>query len=154
MAAPGRTLQGAACEGRKFGILVFVSQCVSVSLYLFFNLFGALAKKPSAATVCTNFYKRPFVTQLRKRCKIAGKPNQRLGIFSASRVCQKIPRTVCCLHSRSAVVYEIPASPTNFRSFPVIGIKSHLLFNHCICIHDFMYICIRFLIFIAARRYA
>jgi len=28
-------LQGAAFEGRKFGILAFALQCVSVSLYLF-----------------------------------------------------------------------------------------------------------------------
>jgi len=32
-AAPGGTLQGAAFEGRKFGILAFALQCVSVSLY-------------------------------------------------------------------------------------------------------------------------
>jgi len=34
-AAPGGTLQGTAFEGRKFGILAFALQCVSVSLYLF-----------------------------------------------------------------------------------------------------------------------
>jgi len=33
--APGSTLQWAAFEGRKFGILTFSLQCVSVSLYLF-----------------------------------------------------------------------------------------------------------------------
>jgi len=31
----GGTLQGAAFEGRKFGILAFALQCVSVSFYLF-----------------------------------------------------------------------------------------------------------------------
>ena len=34
-AAPGGTLQGAVFEGRKFGILAFALQCVSVRLYLF-----------------------------------------------------------------------------------------------------------------------
>jgi len=34
--------QGKAFEGRKFGIYAFALQCVSVSLYLFFNLFSAL----------------------------------------------------------------------------------------------------------------
>ena len=32
---PGGTLQWAAFEGRKFGILAFALQCVSVSLYIF-----------------------------------------------------------------------------------------------------------------------
>ena len=34
-AAQGGTLQEATFEGRKFGILAFALQCVSVSLYLF-----------------------------------------------------------------------------------------------------------------------
>jgi len=34
-AAPGVTLQGLAFDGRKFGILAFALQCISVSLNLF-----------------------------------------------------------------------------------------------------------------------
>ena len=36
------TLRGAAFEGRKFGILAFALQYISVSLDSFFNLFSAL----------------------------------------------------------------------------------------------------------------
>ena len=32
-ASPGGTFQGTAFEGRKFGILAFALQCVSISLY-------------------------------------------------------------------------------------------------------------------------
>ena len=39
---PRRHFVGAAIEGRKFGILAFGLQCVSVSIYLFLILFSAL----------------------------------------------------------------------------------------------------------------
>ena len=42
---PWRHFAGAAFEGRKFGILAFALQCVSLSLYFIFNLFSALTDR-------------------------------------------------------------------------------------------------------------